>query len=123
MSRKANNKAFENMNIDLLFENAVQKSLTKYGKQVLKQAKDNAPVDTGKLKKSLKREEIDPYTQEIYSDLDYADEVEFGSRNKSGTYFIDRAVQQHKDSFTEDLLKTLVGDMKKGMSKKNKDGD
>ena len=64
------------------------------GNMVLKKAKQNAPVETGALRNSLKLAKKGLLLWEISSDLDYANYVEFGTSYSAAHPFLRPALNR-----------------------------
>lgn len=79
-------------------------------------AKNLAPVDTGELKKSIRKyQEFGGMVGRITAYTDYAEYVELGTRKKNAQPFLKPALEKNKPKFKEDMLNTLV---EKGKLKK-----
>lgn len=59
-----------------------------------KKVKDNAPKDTGKLKKSIKVEKNDELDFTVIADVPYAQVVEFGKFGRAADPFFRSAVKE-----------------------------
>ena len=59
--------------------------------EIKKQAKENAPVVTGDLRRSIERT-VDKNSASVGTDIFYAKFVEFGTKKQSPQYFLTRAV-------------------------------
>ena len=81
------------------------------------EAKRLAPVDTGKLRQSIKTESISPTTYSIKANATglapYAPFVEFGTRKMGAQPFLYPAFFRGRDKFTEDLEDLLDDTFKK----------
>ena len=82
---------------------------TKEGAEIIKsKVEANAPVRTGKLKKSIKIRAVKnsggKVEYEIYSELDYAGYVEMGTRYKAARPFFRPAVDENSDKATKKIL-------------------
>lgn len=74
------------------FEKAERESAKEIAKAAEKHAKENCPVDTGRLKASIKGV-ADGAMVQVGSALDYAAPVELGSRNRPPSHMIQSAAQ------------------------------
>lgn len=87
----------------------IQKLLTGMGKAVLiveRQAKEDCPVDTGRLRSSIasKVETAgEDITGIIGTNVDYASHVEYGTSKRPATPFLFPAVEKQKSSIAEAL--------------------
>ena len=69
------------------------------------------PVDTGRLKNSF-RHKVKGDTAEVYTNVEYAPYVEFGTsknseKQKQNMHFLKRAGDNHRLAYTDILLKHL----------------
>ena len=69
--------------------------------------KQNAPKDTGKLKKSIEKEKIDSLNIKVGTDTEYAPHVEFGTFKQSANPFFRSAVRSSANKMMEDFSKKL----------------
>lgn len=76
------------------------------GEQMFQSAQKNVPVDTGKLRDSI-RLNIDEggFNVNIKSDADHASYVEYGTRHQHAQPFVGPAFKKQQKKFKEDLNK------------------
>lgn len=69
-------------------------------------AKQNAPVDTGRLRSSIAAD-IAPngLSATVGSNVTYAGPVEFGARGRAGKMFLTNAAEKNKGAFVANLKK------------------
>lgn len=82
------------------FEESYEKTM----QDILKESKNNSPVLTGALKKSLYLSKNKKYSYSIKSDLPYARIVEEGGKNRKASLYIKRSADKF-DYFLEKNLK------------------
>lgn len=70
-------------------------------------AKQNAPVDTGRLRASIHTEKPAPLSRTVGSNVAYAVWVEMGSRGRAGTGFLFRAFEANRPRFIEKLKEAV----------------
>lgn len=89
---------------------AVAKALEMIGIEVERYAKENCPVDTGRLKNSITHTQSGEETESIGSAVEYAPYVEAGtSRMKNPKRFLQRAVFDHMTTYKEIAENCLRG--------------
>lgn len=89
-------------------ENAVRNALNEIGIVGTAEVKSNAPVDTGKLKRSYTYK-TDDNKVEIGTALDYAEYVEFKPSNKGGRPHFRSSLESQKNEFQKILEQNLGG--------------
>lgn len=92
-------------------EQLERKTLNVMGDIALEGAKNNAPVDTGKLKNSIKksvRKGENGLEVIVGSDKWYAGFVDWGtSKDRSNVYFMEKAVDEVEDEILDAALESL----------------
>ena len=82
-------------------------SLEEVGKQATARAKENVPVDTGKLKNSIDYSVSDDGLK-IGTDVEYGKYVELGSvHNHSASHFLLNAMQNHASEYKQTIENNL----------------
>lgn len=82
-------------------------SLEEVGKQVTARAKENVPVDTGKLKNSIDYSVSDDGLK-VGTDVEYGKCVELGSvHNHSASHFLLNAMQNHASEYKQTIENNL----------------
>lgn len=99
MSFKINKNAIKKVK-EALAEGLIDSAL-----ELEKKVKDNAPVDSGKLRKSIDVEITDKFEVRVGTDVKYADDVEFGTINQAANPFFRTAVRENK----KNMLKKFKG--------------
>ena len=94
-----------NKNLLKILENKFSKSLDKGGRILEDKVKNNAPKKTGKLKSSIKLEEVKKGEIKITAKTDYAASVEFGTSKKAANPFMRSALKESKSK----ILKQFKG--------------
>ncbi len=94
------------------------KMMNRLGKSVVSRAKQMTPVDTGRLKDSMKvfsiRREGEEIVMEWGSDVEYALFVEFGTVRMRGFYMMTRAWEEliaRLDSHLGDEIRSGIGEI------------
>lgn len=78
-------------------------------------AKDNTPVDTGRLRNAWRRARAAKGSVTVYNNTDYAAHVEYGHRTRGGKGFVKgkkmlhRALLQTGKHFKEDAAEIMKG--------------
>jgi len=93
-----------NPKINNIIKNKLEEGLIDAGKVLEKKVKNNAPVDTGKLRDSIKSE-ADGLTVTVGTDVKYAKNVEFGTYKQSANPFFRVSIDTEK----KDMLKQFKG--------------
>lgn len=111
-------KPKENKNINRYFNKKeyfknVSETLEKVSKDIQKDAKANAPVDTGRLRDSISIEKISDIEYKIYSDLEYALPQEEGTVYIPSNRYMYRAYQKNKKNVLKELSKNFETNVKK----------
>lgn len=111
-------KPKENRNIDRYFNKKeyfknVSETLERLSKDMQRDAKANAPVDTGKLRDSISIEKISDTEYKIYSDLEYALPQEEGTVYIPANRYMYRAFQKNKKNISTELSKNFKTNVKK----------
>ena len=89
------------------FEKEASKKLNKIAKEVLKDAKDKTPIDTGVLKDSWLSKKKGNLERIVYNNKHYAPHIEYGHRTKNkkgfveGKYMLTRAVKKAEENLEE----------------------
>lgn len=92
-------------NMDLT---AVKKAVKLNGSEMNKQAKVNAPVDTGTLKRSIGLKiKNKGLSAEVEATAEYAAYVEWGTRYQAPQLYISDAFEKQKPKFKNDLKKLM----------------
>lgn len=82
-------------------------SLEEVGQQATARAKENVPVDTGKLKNSIDYSVSDDELK-VGTDVDYGKYVELGSvHNPSASHFLLNAMQNHAGEYKQTIENNL----------------
>jgi len=85
---------------------AIEEGLQKGALRVERDAKINAPVDTGRLRASISTrliEEDGNTIAEVGSSVEYAPMVEYGTSKKAARPFLFPAYNQNKDKIRKDI--------------------
>ena len=85
----------------------LQKDIEKAALTLEKNAKQNCPVDTGKLRASITTE-VGNLEAEVGTNVEYAPYVELGARGRDGKHMLQRAATEHTDEYKrlmEDSMK------------------
>ena len=89
----------------------VEKDVSKLIKDTLynieKDAKQQCPVDTGRLRGSITTNIISTYSGEVGNNVEYAGWVEYGTRYQSAQPYFEPAVEKNEDKFNEELDKII----------------
>lgn len=91
-------------------ENELEQSLVRCGLFVERDAKINAPVDTGRLRASITHRittEGNDSIVEVGTNVEYAPAVEFGTSKKSANPFLFPAFHSNKNKIINELAKAL----------------
>lgn len=83
-----------------LFRKAIAAALEEMGLAGERFAKQEAPVDTGRLRNSITHV-IDTGEQAVYigTNVEYAPYQEFGVRGRDGKHFLEHAANNHNDYY------------------------
>lgn len=86
----------------------VKKVVRHNGAEMQAKAQQNAPVDTGTLKRSIGLEMADGgLTAEVEATADYAGYVEYGTRPMEAQPFLRPAFNDQKEKFKKDMKKLV----------------
>lgn len=86
----------------------VKRQVRKHGGQLQAKAQQNAPVDTGTLKRSIGIEITDGgMTAEVEPTADYAPYVELGTRFMEAQPYLGPAFNEQKEKFKKDMKKLV----------------
>lgn len=86
----------------------IQKAVALSAFKVQKDAKENTPVDTGRLRSSIAVDfTIDRLGAEIGTNVEYAPHVEFGTKNQNAQPFLYPAWEAERRKFIENASKIL----------------
>ena len=88
------------------YRNALARALMIIGGTATDYAKNLAPVDTGRLRSSLRHEE-DERSTTIGTDVEYAPYQELGTRNMRAQPFLRPAVEEHMQEYRTILEEEL----------------
>lgn len=72
----------------------VEGRLVEFGETVVELARDNAPVDTGNLKRSIEAKQVSDKSMTIQTRTGYGAYVELGTRHRAATPYLAPAVKQ-----------------------------
>ena len=86
----------------------LQKNIEKAALTLEKNAKQNCPVDTGKLRASITTE-VGKLEAEVGTNVEYALYVEFGTSKQSAQPFMRPALDKAITQLNKDMAKTLGG--------------
>ena len=86
----------------------LQKNIEKAALTLERQAKQNCPVDTGKLRASITTE-VGKLEAEVGTNVEYAQCVEFGTSKQSAKPFMRPAFDKAITQLHKDMAKTLGG--------------
>ena len=86
----------------------LQKDIEKAALTLEKNAKQNCPVDTGKLRASISTE-VGNLEAEVGTNVEYALYVEFGTSKQSAQPFMRPALDKAITQLNRDMAKTLGG--------------
>jgi len=70
-------------------------------------AQSLAPVDTGRLRSSIRTEREGEMSYSVETDVEYASHQEYGTRYQSGKAFLRPSFERHKDEIIANLRKAL----------------
>ena len=85
--------------VDLLVKTEVIPTIDKVADDIVSDAQSYAPVDTGKLKDSIKKEIKEDGTWKIVADTAYAWMVEMGTRNNPAQPYLRPALYGNMSKF------------------------
>lgn len=86
----------------------VRKVVATFGLLIESEAKQNAPVDTGRLRASIHLElRPDGLGGEVATNISYAPEIELGVRGRPGQPFLFPAAEKYRIPFTQAILNAL----------------
>lgn len=88
---------------------AVQNELDRAALMVESAAKRNTPVDTGRLRSSIVRQDFGPFRRSVGTNVEYAIHVEFGTRYQRAQPFLYPALEGERQRFINNLRKILNG--------------
>lgn len=93
--------------------NEIEQALVNSALFVERDAKINAPVDTGRMRSALNHNlenagTNNPYS-EVISPVEYSKYVEFGTSKQSAQPFLYPALKQNKNKILKELAKALKG--------------
>ena len=86
----------------------LQQNIEKAALTLEKNAKQNCPVDTGKLRASITTE-VGNLEAEVGTNVEYAPYVEFGTSKQSAQPFMRPALDKAITQLNKDMAKTLGG--------------
>ncbi len=87
---------------------AKAKALDAIGKRVVELAREEVPVDTGRLRDSLAYFVLrDQLT--VGTDVSYAPYVEVGTASSEGTHFLRNAMEQHGEEYSGIIVNAMKG--------------
>lgn len=86
----------------------LQKDIEKAALLLERRAKQNCPVDTGKLRASITTE-VGKLEAEVGTNVEYAQYVEFGTSKQSAQPFMRPALDKAITQLNRDMAKTLGG--------------
>lgn len=90
-----------------LLEKKLDRGLAKIAKDIERDAKTRAPVDTGNLKSSIGSGRVDHLLYEIVAKANYAAFVEFGTVRMGAQPFLGPAVERQRQTLA-DVLASIV---------------
>lgn len=92
----------------------IESDIKKATRKVQSSAKDLVPVDTGILKNSIKTDfDEDRREGRIYTSVEYAPHVEYGTRKMKGKAFLRPAFNLNKQQIKKDLENAMKRELKK----------
>ena len=86
----------------------LQKDIEKAALTLEKNAKENCPVDTGRLRASITTE-VGNLEAEVGTNVEYATSVEFGTSKQKAQPFMRPALDKAITQLNKDMAKTLGG--------------
>lgn len=89
-------------------EQAIERGLEAIGMTAERYAKEETPVDTGRLRNSISHA-VEDKSAYIGTNTEYAIFVETGSRGRQGVHMLQRAATEH----TEEYKKLMEGSMRR----------
>lgn len=84
----------------------VTTALTRCGFEMERYAKENAPVDTGRLRNSIGNY-VDDDTAYVGTNVEYAPYQEFGTSRQSGKAFLAPAIEDHIPQYRDIIEEEL----------------
>ena len=93
----------ENPNLRKNIKSKLEKGLKLAGKIVEENIEDNAPVDTGKLFKSIEAKPVKDMTVEVVANVEYAQAIEFGTRYTYANPFMRRGLKKSKKEIVKEF--------------------
>ena len=81
-------------------------ALEKIGLVAERYAKDNSPVDTGRLKNSITHQ-VSGLEVYIGTNVDYAPYVELGARGRDPAHFLQNAIENHMSEYVDIIKEEL----------------
>ena len=85
----------------------VKNALFASGAKAERYAKQECPVDTGRLRDSISHQEVKDATY-IGTNVEYAPDVEYGSmRNHMASHFLLNSVQNHTEEYKQIIVDSL----------------
>jgi HK97 gp10 family phage protein len=88
---------------------AILKGLEKSALRVEASAKENAPVDTGRLRASITHKMDNAnLSASVGSNLEYASAIEFGTTKMSAQPYMYPSVKEHANQITKDIAEEIL---------------
>jgi HK97 gp10 family phage protein len=90
----------KNPNIDNIIKGLLKKALKDSAVHLEKTVEKNAPVDTGVLQRSIKKDysQLDDASIVVYSDVEYAPMVEFGTSKQGANPFMRSSLKESEQA-------------------------
>lgn len=85
---------------------AIERGLEAIGMNAETYAKQNTPVDSGRLRNSISHA-VDDKAAYIGTNVEYAPYVELGARGRAGAHMLQRAATEHTDEYKQLLEASL----------------
>lgn len=85
---------------------AIERGLEAIGINSETYAKQNTPVDSGRLRNSISHA-VDDKAAYIGTNVEYAPYVELGARGRAGAHMLQRAATEHTDEYKQLLEASL----------------
>lgn len=97
-----------------LMDEEKKKILEKIGEHVEGEAKDNAPFDSGDLRRSIKHEVVSEEEVQVGTGIEYCEFVEFGTSKQDAQPYLTPAFEENKEEIKRIIEAGLrkVGDSK-----------
>lgn len=95
-------------------DNALEPAIKLVTAKLQAKIKTNAPVRTGILRNSIKTDYDKQKKQgKVYTNVEYAPHVEYGTRRQSAQPFFEPAIQEMKPTINDEIKKAVSKELKK----------